>query len=115
MLHGGSIKIVAIVFGAFIVFLCGVAFGLLIAAWARNPTRGTDPGPEAAPGPEPEPDPKVCRSYLVGNCPRDFFTNTKNELGPCPKVQNEALKTEYQEVNAEQKRRWLLRMACQVP
>ena len=26
-------------------------------------------------------DPKVCRSYLVGNCPHDIFTNTKNKLG----------------------------------
>jgi hypothetical protein len=51
-------------------------------------------------------DPKVCRSYLVGNCPHDLFTNTKNELGPCPKSHNEALKTEYQEADADQKRRW---------
>jgi uncharacterized membrane protein YgcG len=51
-------------------------------------------------------DPKVCRSYLVGNCPHDLFTNTKNELGPCSKVHNEALKTEYQEADADQKRRW---------
>ena len=40
-------------------------------------------------------DPKVCRSYLVGTCPHDLFTNTKQDLGPCPKVHNEALKTEY--------------------
>jgi hypothetical protein len=26
-------------------------------------------------------DPKVCRSYLVENCPHDLFTNTKNETG----------------------------------
>ena len=51
-------------------------------------------------------DPKVCRSYLVGNCPHDLFTNTKNELGPCSKVHTEALKTEYQEADADQKRRW---------
>jgi hypothetical protein len=51
-------------------------------------------------------DPKVCRSYLVGACPHDLFTNTKNELGPCPKVHNEALKTEYQDADADQKRRW---------
>ncbi|OAL52453.1 LUC7-domain-containing protein [Pyrenochaeta sp. DS3sAY3a] len=51
-------------------------------------------------------DPKVCRSYLVGNCPHDLFTNTKNELGPCAKVHNEALKTEYQAASAEQKRKW---------
>lgn len=51
-------------------------------------------------------DPKVCRSYLVGSCPHDLFTNTKNELGPCPKAHSEALKTEYSEADAEQKRRW---------
>ncbi|KAL9101879.1 MAG: hypothetical protein Q9163_002900, partial [Psora crenata] len=40
-------------------------------------------------------DPKVCRSYVVGTCPHDLFTNTKQDLGPCPKVHNEPLKTEY--------------------
>ena len=38
-------------------------------------------------------DSKVCHSHLVGNCPHDLFTNTKNELGLCPKIHNEALKT----------------------
>jgi hypothetical protein len=51
-------------------------------------------------------DPKVCRSYLVGNCPHDLFTNTKQDLGPCPKIHNESLKTEYQEASDEQKRAW---------
>ena len=51
-------------------------------------------------------DPKVCRSYLVGSCPHDLFTNTKQDFGPCPKAHNEALKTEYQEASAEQKRQW---------
>ncbi|KAK0515239.1 hypothetical protein JMJ35_002618 [Cladonia borealis] len=41
-------------------------------------------------------DPKVCRSYLVGTCPHDLFTNTKQDLGPCPKVHNEPLKSEYE-------------------
>ncbi|KAF2269671.1 LUC7-domain-containing protein [Lojkania enalia] len=49
-------------------------------------------------------DPKVCRSYLVGNCPHDLFTNTKQDFGPCPKAHNEALRTEYQEMTLEQKR-----------
>lgn len=40
-------------------------------------------------------DPKVCRSFLVGTCPHDLFTNTKQDLGPCPKVHSEPLKTEY--------------------
>lgn len=51
-------------------------------------------------------DPKVCRSYLVGSCPHDLFTNTKQDFGPCPKVHNAALKTEYQEASEDQKRKW---------
>ena len=41
-------------------------------------------------------DPKVCRSYLAGTCPHDLFTNTKQDLGPCPKVHSEPLKGEYE-------------------
>jgi hypothetical protein len=41
-------------------------------------------------------DPKVCRSFLVGTCPHDLFTNTKQDLGQCPKVHSEPLKTEYE-------------------
>ncbi|KAI1410449.1 LUC7-domain-containing protein [Hypoxylon sp. FL1857] len=41
-------------------------------------------------------DPKVCRSYIVGTCPHDLFTNTKQDLGPCPKIHAESLKTEYE-------------------
>ena len=41
-------------------------------------------------------DPKICRSYLVGTCPHDLFTNTKQDLGPCPKVHSEPLKSEYE-------------------
>ncbi|MCJ1354175.1 MAG: splicing factor [Icmadophila ericetorum] len=40
-------------------------------------------------------DPKVCRSFLAGTCPHDLFTNTKQDLGPCPKVHSEPLKAEY--------------------
>ncbi|KAI9759251.1 MAG: splicing factor [Chaenotheca gracillima] len=40
-------------------------------------------------------DPKVCRSFIVGTCPHDLFTNTKQDLGACPKVHSEALKAEY--------------------
>ena len=41
-------------------------------------------------------DPKICRSYLVGTCPHDLFTNTKQDLGPCPKVHSEPLKGEFE-------------------
>ncbi|KAF3014382.1 splicing factor [Neopestalotiopsis sp. 37M] len=50
-------------------------------------------------------DPKVCRSYLVGTCPHDLFTNTKQDLGPCPKVHSEGLKTEYENLPPQQKQR----------
>jgi hypothetical protein len=51
-------------------------------------------------------DPKVCKSFLVGSCPHDLFTNTKQDIGPCPKAHNDALKSEYQEASPEQKRQW---------
>lgn len=41
-------------------------------------------------------DPKVCRSYIAGTCPHDLFTNTKQDLGMCPKVHSDALKAEYE-------------------
>ena len=41
-------------------------------------------------------DPKVCRSFIVGTCPHDLFTNTKQDLGACPKVHSESLKAEYE-------------------
>ena len=51
-------------------------------------------------------DPKVCRSFLAGTCPHDLFTNTKQDLGPCPKVHSEPLKTEYEAASATEKQKW---------
>ena len=51
-------------------------------------------------------DPKVCRSYLVGTCPHSLFTNTKQDLGACPRLHSEALKTTYEAADEEQKLRW---------
>lgn len=50
-------------------------------------------------------DPKVCRSYLVGTCPHDLFTNTKQDWGPCPKVHSEALKAEYENLPERERQR----------
>ena len=50
-------------------------------------------------------DPKVCRSYLVGTCPHDLFTNTKQDLGPCSRVHSEALKAEYEALPEAEKKR----------
>ncbi|KAK7205144.1 hypothetical protein BZA70DRAFT_279172 [Myxozyma melibiosi] len=41
-------------------------------------------------------DSRVCKSYLVGTCPHDLFTNTKTDLGPCPRIHSEAHKAEFQ-------------------
>lgn len=48
-------------------------------------------------------DPKVCRSYLAGICPHDLFTNTKQDLGPCPRVHSENLKIDYEALPAAEK------------
>ncbi|KAK4176945.1 putative RNA-binding protein Luc7-like protein [Triangularia setosa] len=50
-------------------------------------------------------DPKVCRSYLVGTCPHDLFTNTKADLGPCPRVHSEPLKQEYDSLPETEKKK----------
>jgi hypothetical protein len=49
-------------------------------------------------------DPKVCRSYLAGSCPHDLFTNTKQDLGACPKTHQPNLRDEYQALSDERKR-----------
>ncbi|KAK1782300.1 hypothetical protein QBC45DRAFT_402584 [Copromyces sp. CBS 386.78] len=51
-------------------------------------------------------DPKVCRSYLVGTCPHDLFTNTKQDLGPCSRVHLEALKAEYESLPDQDKKKY---------
>ena len=50
-------------------------------------------------------DPKVCRSYIVGTCPHDLFTNTKADLGPCPRVHSEPLKNEYEALSEAEKKK----------
>ncbi|KAF7304977.1 hypothetical protein MKEN_01212400 [Mycena kentingensis (nom. inval.)] len=40
-------------------------------------------------------DEKVCRNFLCGTCPHTLFTNTKMDLGACPKSHTERLKTEF--------------------
>lgn len=40
-------------------------------------------------------DEKVCRNFLCGTCPHTLFTNTKMDLGACPKSHTERLRTEF--------------------
>ena len=51
-------------------------------------------------------DPKACRSYIAGTCPHDLFTNTKQDLGPCPKIHSEALKAEYEALPSADKAKY---------
>lgn len=45
-------------------------------------------------------DNKVCRSFLVGDCPHDMFVATKMDLGLCPKIHSDQLKLDYQQASA---------------
>jgi len=40
-------------------------------------------------------DEKVCKNFLCGTCPHALFTNTKMDLGPCPKAHTERLKSDF--------------------
>lgn len=51
-------------------------------------------------------DPKVCRSFVAGTCPHDLFTNTKQDIGPCPLIHSEALKTEYDGLTDREKHKY---------
>ena len=65
---------------------------MLDALMGRN--RNLPPGAEVH---EPTwEDEGVCRYNLVQYCPHDLFTNTKADLGACPNIHDEELKTAYQ-------------------
>lgn len=40
----------------------------------------------------------VCPHYLVEYCPHSLFTNTKADLGPCPKIHKNSLKADFDAV-----------------
>ncbi|KAF8308098.1 small nuclear ribonucleoprotein [Clavulina sp. PMI_390] len=40
-------------------------------------------------------DDKVCRNFLCGTCPHTLFTNTKMDLGPCPKSHGDKYKVQF--------------------
>jgi len=42
-------------------------------------------------------DDKVCKNFLCGTCPHSLFTNTKMDLGPCPKSHADKYKLQYNE------------------
>lgn len=40
-------------------------------------------------------DPRICKSYLVGDCPYDLFAGTKQSLGRCPQIHLTKHKLKY--------------------
>ncbi|CCD23346.1 Luc7p NDAI_0B03110 [Naumovozyma dairenensis CBS 421] len=42
-------------------------------------------------------DPKICKSYLVGDCPYDLFQGTKQSLGRCPQIHLAKHKLKYED------------------
>lgn len=40
--------------------------------------------------------PRVCKAFLVGDCPHDLFAGTKLNIGKCPNLHNEKHKLEYE-------------------
>lgn len=41
-------------------------------------------------------DPRICKSYLVGECPYDLFQGTKQSLGRCPQIHSAKFKLQYE-------------------
>ncbi len=54
----------------------------------------------------PSQTPRSRCSYLVGTCPHDLFTNTKQDLGPCPKVHSEPLKAELEALPEQERKKY---------
>lgn len=41
-------------------------------------------------------DPKICKSYLVGECPYELFQGTKQNFGKCPQIHLAKYKLQYE-------------------
>lgn len=41
-------------------------------------------------------DPRICKSYLVGDCPYDLFHGTKQSIGRCPQIHLAKYKLQYE-------------------
>ncbi|GAV51781.1 hypothetical protein ZYGR_0AF02520 [Zygosaccharomyces rouxii] len=41
-------------------------------------------------------DPRICKSYLIGECPYDLFQGTKQSMGRCPQIHLAKHKLQYE-------------------
>jgi len=52
---------------------------------------------EAAPSGKPDfADRSVCKNFLVGFCPHDWFTTAKRQLRPCNKIHSEMMREQFE-------------------
>lgn len=49
-------------------------------------------------------DPRLCKSYLVGECPYDLFQGTKQSMGRCPQLHLPKFKLQYDQDYSKGKR-----------
>lgn len=49
-------------------------------------------------------DTRICKSYLVGECPHDLFQGTKNSIGRCPQIHLTKHKLQYEREKKRGKR-----------
>ena len=49
-------------------------------------------------------DTRICKSYLVGNCPHDLFKGNKNSIGRCPQIHLTKHKLQYEREKKRGKR-----------
>ena len=47
-------------------------------------------------------DDRVCKAYLCGFCPVEAFHGTKRDIGACPLVHDDKLRSEYEEATSSQ-------------
>ncbi|VEU21892.1 DEKNAAC102882 [Brettanomyces naardenensis] len=46
-------------------------------------------------------NPRICKSFIVGKCPYDIFSGTKENFGRCPKIHQEKYKLLYEAARAK--------------
>jgi len=52
-------------------------------------------------GPVKYNDPKVCKSFLLGCCPHDILSQTRMDMGECPRTHDLALRADYNAAQRE--------------
>ena len=54
-------------------------------------------------------DDQVCKHRLVDYCPNELFLNTRTDLGPCPRLHDDKLLTEYRKLTEREQQKFQYR------